>query len=150
MIHIRAANLNDAGAICRLNRDCLGYDYALEKTQRRLADILSAGQALVLVAETDARVVGYIHAGPYECSYVDSLKDILSLAVDPDYRNMGAGRMLLNAVEEWAVRTGSAGVRLVSGYEREGAHRFYRSCGYTNRKDQKNFIKIFSDNIHID
>jgi hypothetical protein len=32
----------------------------------------------------------------------------------------------------------------VDGKYREKAHQFYYHCGYTNRKDQKNFIKIFA------
>jgi Predicted acetyltransferase len=58
-------------------------------------------------------------------------------------RRQGVGAKLLHAVEEWAKSTGAAGVRLVSGYSRTGAHRFYEALGYSNRKDQKNFVKYF-------
>ena len=56
---------------------------------------------------------------------------------------MGIGRRLLEAVEEWARAEGCAGVRLVSGASREGAHAFYRSCGYDGGKKQLNFKKMW-------
>lgn len=49
----------------------------------------------VLVAEVDGRVVGFIIAYKYrEQAYIDSL------AVDPDFRDMGIGGRLIQAVEE--------------------------------------------------
>jgi GNAT superfamily N-acetyltransferase len=91
----------------------------------------------------NGEVVGYIHGCDYDCVYSDSLKDILGIAVDPAYQGRGIGRLLLSALEDWARQDGCAGVRLVSGFERHGAHQFYMRCGYTHRKDQKNFVKLF-------
>ena len=143
MLHIRPAELRDAADIYHLNKASLGYDYDMGKTAMRLKYVLDEGRDKILVAETDGRVVGYIHAAAYECVYTDSQKDILALAVDSRFRKQGVGRALLNAVKEWAKQTGSAGVRLVSGHNRRDAHGFYTACGYENRKDQKNFTKFF-------
>jgi GNAT superfamily N-acetyltransferase len=140
---IRPAGAQDAKAIYELNRDGLGYDFPLEDTRRRLAFILGKAGNRIFVAQLMGRVVGYIHAADYECSYTDSLKNIIALAVDEKERGRGIGRVLLNAAEAWARETGAAGVRLNSGMERENAHRFYEACGYINRKNQKNFIKHF-------
>ncbi len=140
---IRPAGETDAGDIHRLNRDALGYDYPLELTRRRLAAVLAGPGSSVFVAQAAGRVVGYIHAADYECTYTDSLKDILALAVEEGERGKGIGRMLLAAAEGWAKAAGACGIRLNSGFERENAHRFYEACGYTNRKNQKNFIKRF-------
>jgi predicted N-acetyltransferase YhbS/8-oxo-dGTP pyrophosphatase MutT (NUDIX family) len=140
---IRPAGLADAAAIRRLNRDGLGYDYPAEQTIAQLTRLLASPLDRLLVAETAGVVVGYIHLGAYECTYSDSLKNILALVVDAAYRGRQIGRRLLRAGETWARSAGSAGVRLVSGSARSEAHRFYLACGYVLRKEQKNFIKWF-------
>jgi len=137
---IREAALDDWEGIYRLNVE-LGYDYS--NTHRRLERILPDETAKIYVAEADGLLAGYIHTADYECLYMDSLKDILALVVLEQCRGLGLGRALLTAAEEWARQTGAAGVRLVSGMNRIGAHRFYEACGYVNRKDQKNFVKWF-------
>ena len=83
-------------------------------------------------------------------SYFEPLKNILGIAVDPHFQRHGIGRALLRAAENWAEQTGAAGVRLVSGGERAGAHSFYRSCGYTCTKKQLNFKKMFHAEIPED
>lgn len=141
--HVRSATVDDFEAIYTLNRDGFGYDFAPEETRARLQYILEKTDNIILVAILGGAVVGYIHAADYECTYAYSLKNILSLVVDEKSQGKGIGRVLLQAVEEWARETGAAGVRLVSGFNREKAHHFYLACGYRIRKDQRNFIKLF-------
>ncbi|MDU7240267.1 MAG: hypothetical protein E6292_01645 [Clostridium sp.] len=50
----------------------------------------------------------------------------------------------MNKLEGIAREKKYSGIRLVSGIERENAHRFYERNGYIYRKEQKNFIKLFS------
>lgn len=71
------------------------------------------------------------------------MKNILELAVAGRCRRQGLGRALLEAAEQWAKADGAAGVRLVSGEGRAGAHAFYRSCGYSDGRRQLNFKKYF-------
>lgn len=141
-IVIRPATISDAPRICKINRDSLGYDFPPDKTKARLSLVLASANC-VLVACCGSEAVGYIHGSSYECVYCDPLKNIVALAVDPAHRHLGIGRMLLSALEDWAQSEGCAGVRLVSGFERQKAHQFYLHCGYMHRKDQKNFIKLF-------
>lgn len=143
-ITIRTAVVGDYEGIYLLNAHGLGYDYSIEKTRQRLVQILQKENNRIFVAEIENKIVGYIHSADYDCTYVDSLKDILALAVDKSYRGKGIGNTLLLAAEEWAKETGSLGVRLVSGIDREEAHKFYKACGYVNRKNQMNFIKWFN------
>ena len=140
---IRPATMDDSEAIYTLNLEGLGYDFALDETRGRLQYILEKTDNYILVAEVNGTVAGYIHAADYECTYVYSLKNILSLVVAESMQGHGVGRALLSAVEEWALETGACGVRLVSGHSREKAHHFYLACGYKIRKEQKNFIKLF-------
>lgn len=142
-IRIRNAVIDDFIAIYLLNLYSLGYEYPTEQTKKRVAFILLNPNAKMLVAETGGNVIGYIHAVDYDCTYFDSLKSILALAVEEDYRGQGVGRALVTAIEKWAASSGSAGVRLVTSMYRADAHAFYEACGYTLRKEQKNYIKLF-------
>ncbi len=140
---VRNAKIKDFQDICRLNKEGLGYDYPADQTRRRLRMVLSMPTDMIFVAEVDEKVVGYIHVSAYECTYSDSMKNIHALVVDEAYRKHGIGQELLRAAEEWAKFTGAKGIRLSSGSNRLVAHQFYTSCGYTCRKMQKNFIKLF-------
>ena len=140
---IRKATVNDYMDIWSLNKNSLGYDYPLNKTKDKLQFVLSLPADKIFVAEINNKVVGYIHLSAYECIYFESMKNILALAVDENYRNQGVGRQLIQAGEAWAKETGSKGIRLSSGFNRTEAHQFYRHCGYELRKEQKNFIKMF-------
>lgn len=115
----------------------------MNKTKDRLYEILKRQTDKIYVACIDETVVGYIHGSDYECTYSDSLKNIMAIAVDKVYRGKGVGKALLSVIEDWAEECGCYGVRLVTGFNRTDAHEFYLRCGYVNRKQQKNFIKIF-------
>ncbi len=71
------------------------------------------------------------------------MKNIMGIAVNRDYQHRGIGSALLRQVEQWARQTGAAGVRLVSGATRTGAHAFYHQCGYSGDKAQLNLKKMF-------
>lgn len=142
-IKIRNAVVDDFIAIYLLNLYSLNYEYPTDQTKKRVAFILLNPNAKLLVAEVDGHVIGYIHAVDYDCTYSDSLKSIMALAVEEEYRGRGIGTALVAAIEKWAANSGSSGVRLVTSDYRYDAHKFYESCGYTLRKEQKNYIKLF-------
>lgn len=142
-MEIRECLVSDYKDIYLLNKNAFGYEYDLVKTKSRLYDILGRTTNKIYVACIDKKVVGYIHGSDYECTYSDSLKNIMAIAVDEEYQGRGIGRALLHAIESWAKEFNCCGVRLVSGFNRTGAHEFYSRCGYSLRKDQKNFIKYF-------
>lgn len=138
---VRDALLRDAARLTRLNQISMGYDYPEEKTAVQLEKLLNRGRDKILVAELAGRVVGYLHLADYDLLYADHMKNIMGIAVDPECRRLGVGRALLQAGEAWAKATGAAGVRLVSGETRVGAHAFYRACGYQDSKLQLNLKK---------
>ena len=138
-VQIRPARTTDAPAVWELNTAEMGYDFPLEETARRLALLTQRASDRVFIAETDGAVVGYIHAADYELLYAPPYKNVLGIAVARAYQRRGIGRLLLQAVEQWARQTGAQGVRLCSGESRRGAHAFYERCGYTRVKRQWNF-----------
>ena len=140
---IRLAKNDDVESIQQINKLTLGYDFPLPDTVDRLKYILSKPNDKIFVADDNGAVVGYIHGSDYDCTYSLPLKNIMALGVLESHRGKGIGRLLLNAIEEWAKSDDCVGVRLVSSLYRTEAHKFYLSCGYFDRKDQKNFMKLF-------
>ena len=143
MFFVRLANTDDSKRISVINKSEFGYEYPVDKTTQRIGEIIGKSSDRIYVVCEDEFVVGYVHASNYEGTYFDPQKNILAIAVDSTYQGKGLGRMLLDAVEGWAKEENCAGVRLVSGLNREEAHMFYEHCGYKLRKVQKNYIKIF-------
>lgn len=142
-VKIRLCTLDDAAAVYELNKQEMWYDYPLEKTKQKLKQLLESETDRIYVAVTDEKVVAYVHARDYDVIYAPQYKDILAIAVFAQFKKRGIGRALLEAVEEWARQSGAAGIRLVSGSVRTGAHEFYRRCGYNSDKTQINFKKVF-------
>ena len=141
---VRAAVPADYNAIHGLNKTSLGYDYDIIKTKQRMEGLLGNPAHRIFVAELDGKVYGYIHGTGYESTYADPMVNVLALAVDGSAQGKGIGKALLLKIEEWSREKGFFGVRLNSGMERKGAHQFYFACGYTNKKDHKYFVKLFS------
>ncbi|MCH5192094.1 MAG: GNAT family N-acetyltransferase [Oscillospiraceae bacterium] len=100
----------------------LGYDYALAKTETKLAKIIFDNSQAVFVADIGEKVVGYIHIANYDVIYAVNYKNILGFAVNNDYKRQGIGTALLSAAEKLAEENGAVGVRLESGIERTDAH----------------------------
>lgn len=143
-ITVRDATIDDAKAIWKLNTYSLNRpDLDLPQAKAQIDLVLKKGLDRILVAESGGIVLGYAHAAHYDNTYTLPMKNIISICVDKDTQGRGVGRALIESVEQWAKQDGCAGVRLVSGYDRLDAHTFYLRLGYTNRKDQKNFVKIF-------
>ena len=140
---VRQAVISDAKDIYYINKTSLGYDYDLEKQKAKIQAVLNDSTQVIFVAETNNKVVGYIHLVNYDVIYADNFKNCLGLAVDNDYKRNGIGSALLNQAEIWAKENGAVGIRLCSGVEREKAHQFYQSQCYEVTKLQKNIKKIF-------
>ena len=141
-INVREVKITDYTDIYLLNQE-LGYSYPKEKVKERITYITHNTKDIILFAQQDNDVICYIHGSPYELLYSDSLINILGFVVKEKHSNTGVGNMVVKHFESWAKEKGYRGVRLVSGFDRLSAHRFYQKHGYVNRKDQKNFVKMF-------
>lgn len=141
-ITIRYANTPDAGAIALICSDDLGYSCSDTLVRAKLSGIDKSREA-VFVADFDGKVIGYVHVEKYDTLYMETLANILGLAVRNDSRRLGAGRMLMKTAEDWAMENGAVGVRLNSGGQRKEAHAFYRAVGYLSEKEQLRFLKMF-------
>lgn len=143
MVSIRRVSISDYKDIYMLNKE-LGYLYEEEKVRKKIKYIIENKKDIILVAYINNNIIGYIHGSEYELLYSDSLINILGFVVKESYRKNGVGTALIDKLEEIAIEKKYSGIRLVSGIDREDAHRFYKRNGYIYRKEQKNFIKLFS------
>lgn len=119
----------------------LGYSYAKEEVKARIEHISINTRDIILVAEIEGKVIGLIHASPYELLFSDSLLNLLGFVVKQEYRGTGVGHKLITKLEAVAKDLGYTGIRLTSGSERAEAHEFYIRHGYVFTKEQKNFKK---------
>ena len=143
-MNIREARPEDAARLAEISDVALGYASPPEDTRRRLIDVAAKPEHFLRVAEDErGEAIGYIHACAYDTLYYDPVKYVMALAVDPAWQGKGVGKALLTTCEAWAKADGAMGVRLSSGSNRLGAHAFYGHLGYTVRKEQKSFWKIF-------
>ena len=98
------------------------------------ARVLERDGARVWVVEADGCVVGHLLA-----ACIADEADLLSVAVDPDWRRRGLGRLLLDACLG-ELRTD--GVRRLTLEVREGNHAaraLYASCGLTAVGERKHY-----------
>lgn len=139
-MEIRKALPADSEAICRICCNDLGYECSEELVRERLESIDPGREAVFVVCE-DGKAVGFIQAETYKPVYFETLVNILGLAVSVECRRQGAGKVLFERAEQWAVEMGATGIRLTSGILRDGAHSFYRAMGCNGEKEQKRFMK---------
>ena len=93
-------------------------------------DSPDADDRLLLVAESDGRVVGF--AGAVEREHWSGSADayIGELIVDRAVEGHGIGRALINAVRDWAGRRGLGAISLETGAANEPARAFYAALGF--------------------
>ncbi|NPA85344.1 MAG: ribosomal protein S18-alanine N-acetyltransferase [Crenarchaeota archaeon] len=82
-----------------------------------------------LVAEVGGRVVGYALAA----KEVGRKLHLLNLAVHPDYRRMGIGKLLLQSLEKLAKRKGLKEIYLEVEEDNEVAKSLYKKLGYVEK-----------------
>ena len=79
----------------------------------------------LLVAETDARIVGYL------CVWlVAGEAEIHNVATDLRWQRQGVGRFLMTALAKWLVEQRAEGVFLEVRAGNQAANRLYERCGF--------------------
>jgi ribosomal protein S18 acetylase RimI-like enzyme len=105
-----------------------------ERVMRRfLADLAGSNHSFHFVAEHAGRTVGFISGELREGSPTFQAKTWASVDdvfVEPDNRNLGVGRALLECVKEWAKQRGADGVSLQVAAANERGRKFYEDLGF--------------------
>lgn len=136
-VKVRSARQSDAGKIAELAGQ-LGYPTTKRQMNVRLRQVLKAKDGVCLVAELKGEgVIGWVHASVTPLLEVERRAEVNGLVVDERVRSLGAGWVLLEAVEKWARKKKCAGMSVRSNVIRERAHGFYSAHGYEHYKTQK-------------
>jgi ribosomal protein S18 acetylase RimI-like enzyme len=105
-----------------------------ERMMRRfLADLVGRSHSFLFVAESAGRTVGFVSGELREGSPTFQAKTWASVDdvfVEPDYRNLGVGRALLESVRAWAKERGADGVSLQVAAANERGRKFYEGLGF--------------------
>lgn len=112
------------------------YEDTWKQRQGQYRDWLTGdGEAALLLAERDDRVVGYamLTAGPGAATWDlgDRVVEIETLSVLSEERGSGVGAALMSASRSWALERGATTVAVGLAHTNEGARRFYEREGFT-------------------
>ena len=138
---VRSASIDDANEICKICNEDLGYSCNSSLVMEKIKAINFSREA-VYVALVDKIVVGFVHVERYDVLFLETMANILGLAVKSTHRSNGVGKELIHAAEEWAIKNNIKAMRLNSGISRKIAHDFYRHLGYNFEKEQIRFEKL--------
>jgi GNAT superfamily N-acetyltransferase len=120
----------------------LGYPATPREIAQRLRQIKPPSQHAVLVAESaEGSVIGWLHVSVEPLLETELRAEVNGLVVADEERSRGAGRLLLQAAEEWALKHNCRNMSVRSNVIRERAHQFYMRNGYEHYKTQKAFRK---------
>lgn len=145
-IVIRPLTRADIGVVIQLHRE-LGWNPAFKADgttiNQRLEALITGDNALLLVAEKQGQVVGYVHGEiTTYLLFAGSEMLVSELFVMENWRGQGVGSALLAAIESEAVKHRCFRISVLNSRERESYRRgFYSSLGYQERTQIANFVK---------
>lgn len=96
--------------------------------------VLDSKTNYVLVAEDGSRLAGFITASIRSIvRYAQPIMQVDELYVDPDFREHGLGRKLIQEIENLGAENNCLGIYIESAYKHAGGHKFYQKNGYEKR-----------------
>jgi ribosomal protein S18 acetylase RimI-like enzyme len=105
-----------------------------EQTMRRfLADVAKSSYSFLFVAVVGDRTVGFISGELRQGSPTFLPKTWASVDdvfIEPEYRNRGMGRALLQCVQAWAQERGADGISLQVAAANSRGRKFYEDLGF--------------------
>ena len=140
---VRPAAVGDASDVARL-LGLLGYPCSDTEAAERIAHVIADRRQHLLLAEVDGEACGLISLYTlYSLAHGAELARITALVVAPEHCRHGIGRLLLREVELLSRRHRVHRIEVTSNAQREGAHAFYRGCGYAD--GSLRFVKMLGD-----
>lgn len=128
---IRDAEATDTEALAEL-MTALGYKTRTSEMQMRLEIIAKDPRYRTFVAIRNGKVCGMI--GTFWCYGYEHNNPggrILALVIAEEARGCGVGRALIGAAENHFARNNIRRIAVDTRFERQDAHKFYDSVGYT-------------------
>ncbi len=146
MVSIRRAVASDAAQLGLLGAMLMRVHYAFDpqrflaagaQAARGYANFLESqledDEAVVLVAERDARIIGYVYAGLEPMSWKElrgPAAFIHDVMVEEEAQGGGAGSALIDAAIAWARERGAARVMLWTAEQNTKAQRLFERTGF--------------------
>lgn len=131
---VRAMRFTDLEAAASLMGE-LGYPVSTAEFTERFAAVSSNPGDAVLVAEEEGRVIGLISLHSFAMLHRPGrMGRITALVVSEMARGRGTGKSLLAAAEEQLRNAGCTHIEVTSNDRRTGAHAFYGSKGYKEKR----------------
>ena len=121
--------------------DDITSELTYEYIKAKLARISSTDNSVVLIAEENKVILGYVYLSEVIFLGMEPFIELQSILVDSKLRRKGIGKRLIKAAEEWTVAAGFHKIVLSSRTHLTGAHEFYRSLGYNLYKQSFFFSK---------
>jgi ribosomal protein S18 acetylase RimI-like enzyme len=140
---IRAARAEDLDRLLTLENRCFEHD---RLSRRSFRHFLSSDTASCLVAERDGELLGYVLVLFHGRT---ALARLYSMAVAPEHRSRGLGRVLLDAAEAVALDGGAAIMRLEVHPANFAAIALYRRAGYLEFGIYRGFYEDDSDALRM-
>jgi GNAT superfamily N-acetyltransferase len=137
---IRGAERGDIGTLAELS-GALGYPADAEAISGRFETISASRSDVLLVAEDGGAVIGWLQAHSAWVLESGFRVEIVGLVIAPGARRAGAGRMLVEAAEQWARDLGATTIVVRSATHRTESHVFYQAIGYARKKTQEVYAK---------
>ena len=107
----------------------LSKQYVTDQLRSKNTTILVA-HAVADTTDIEDKAVGFIQFGYRICSCLGKILLVNDLFVDPDNRNMGVGKALMDAALECGKIAGASSVELETEIDNRSAQRLYESLGY--------------------
>ena len=139
-ITLRPATAADAAAISELSEQ-LGYPLSQEIVRDRMAHLATLREHVIIVAELESRVCGWVHAHVHRSLVIGERGEIYGLVVSRDVRRRGIGRLLMEEAERWLRDRGLELIVLRSNVQRSESHAFYPAIGYEHFRTQAVYRK---------
>lgn len=140
---IRNMKEKDLNAVSILYKSLIGKQCNAENMANKFALMNNNDNYILIVAEEHGKIVGTV-MGVICITMVANFNYFLAieaLVVDNEYRGNGISKLLLLNMENSAKRAGCSYIILVSGKQREVAHKLYEALGY-GKDEAKGYRKF--------
>jgi len=118
-----------------------GYSASESETQEWLEALLNSRNHRILVAIADGSVAGWAVAEKRITLDYGWVSEITALVVGSNYRRLGIGKLLVNAVEDWSKDLGLARLVVRSNVTRLESPGFYPAIGFELTKTTHVYAK---------
>ena len=141
-VTLRNGTAADVEALYAL--DILCFDKPFRFDFRSMRKYVTHPEAIVLVAEVDGAIRGFIVVNPKRPRALQSAY-VTTLDVHPDFRRQGIARMLVTEAERRAAATGAVTMQLHVHTGNADAIAFYESVGYEKLLLTEDFYNVGLD-----